>query len=161
MSPGAEQRVRQRVVVTTDQADRRVDQAAASIWSDYSRSRLADWIRGGQLRVNDQVVKPNYRLSTGEHLELNAEFSRHDSNPEPQAMAIDVLHADDALLVVNKPPGLVVHPGSGNLDGTLINGLLHYDPRLETLPRAGLVHRLDKDTSGCLIIARTASAHNH
>lgn len=142
-------------------ADQRVDQAAASVWPDYSRSRLAAWIRAGDLRVDGRIVKPNYRLVAGQVMDLDAVLERHDSNPEPQAMCLAILFEDADLLIIDKPAGLVVHPGSGNTEGTLVNGLLHFDAALAALPRAGLVHRLDKDTSGCLVVARTPRAHNH
>jgi len=148
-------------VVGTDRSDQRLDQVAAAIWPDFSRSRLAGWIRSGDLTVDGRHVKPNYHVGVGEKLRLEAVLQRHDSNPEPEAMRLDILLEDPELLIVDKPAGLVVHPGSGNADGTLINGLLHFDPALEALPRAGLVHRLDKDTSGCLAVARTARAHTH
>lgn len=153
------ERVRLDAVAGAEHAGARVDQAAAALWPDFSRSRLTAWIRAGELRVDGNAVKPNYRLSTGQRLELEATLERHEGNPEPEPMRLDVLYADDDVLIVNKPPGLVVHPGSGNPAGTLVNGLLHFDPNLETLPRAGLVHRLDKDTSGCLAVARTPRAH--
>lgn len=154
------QTVKHSWTVDTDRADQRVDQVAAAIWPDYSRSRLAAWIRSGELRVDGRTVKPNYHVATGQLLELDAVLERHDSNPEPEAMRLKILFEDPELLIIDKPAGLVVHPGSGNTEGTLVNGLLHFDPDLATLPRAGLVHRLDKDTSGCLVVARTARAHN-
>ena len=115
----------------------------------------------GELRVDGRTVKPNFRIETGQVLHLDAVLERHGSNPEPQPMRLAILFEDPDLLIVDKPAGLVVHPGSGNPEGTLVNGLLHFDPALAALPRAGLVHRLDKDTSGCLVVARTARAHNY
>ena len=159
MSPN--QPVRHSWTVDPTHADQRVDQAAASVWPDYSRSRLAGWIRAGDLRVDGRIVKPNYRLVAGQVMDLDAVLERHDSNPEPQAMRLAILFEDADLLIIDKPAGLVVHPGSGNTEGTLVNGLLHFDPELAALPRAGLVHRLDKDTSGCLVVARTARAHTY
>lgn len=153
--------VRHSWTVDSAHAEQRVDQAAASIWPDFSRSRLAGWIRSGDLRVDGRTVKPNFRLMAGQVLRLDAVLERHDSNPAPQAMRLAILFEDPDLLIIDKPAGLVVHPGSGNADGTLVNGLLHFDPNLATLPRAGLVHRLDKDTSGCLVVARTARAHTY
>jgi len=155
------QPVRHSWTVDPTHADQRVDQAAASVWPDYSRSRLAGWIRAGDLRVDGRIVKPNYRLVAGQVMDLDAVLERHDSNPEPQAMRLAILFEDADLLIIDKPAGLVVHPGSGNTEGTLVNGLLHFDPELAALPRAGLVHRLDKDTSGCLVVARTARAHTY
>lgn len=159
MSP--DQAVRHTWTVDSAHTDQRLDQAAAAVWPDFSRSRLAAWIRSGDLRVDGRCVKPNFRIAAGQVLELDAVLERHDSNPEPEAMRLEILFEDPDLLVIDKPAGLVVHPGSGNTDGTLVNGLLHYDEALAALPRAGLVHRLDKDTSGCLVVARTARAHNY
>lgn len=137
-----------------------MDQVAAAIWPDYSRSRLAAWIRSGQLKVDGREVKPNYHVVSGEVLLLQARLEPHATNPEPEAMRLRILLDDPELLVIDKPAGLVVHPGSGNAEGTLVNGLLHFEPALNTLPRAGLVHRLDKDTTGCLVVARTLQAHS-
>lgn len=159
MSP--DQPVRHTWTVDSAHTDQRLDQAAAAIWPDFSRSRLAAWIRSGDLRVDGRCVKPNFRIAVGQMLQLDAVLERHDSNPEPEAMRLEILFEDPDVLVIDKPAGLVVHPGSGNTEGTLVNGLLHYDPALEALPRAGLVHRLDKDTSGCLVVARTARAHTY
>ncbi len=142
-----------------DHAGRRLDRVAAVFWQQFSRSRLTEWIRSGELRVNGQQVKPNHRLRAGETIELEATWQPHETNPTAEAMSLNVLHQDEHVLVIDKPPGLVVHPGSGNRAGTLVNGLLHLDQNLEMLPRAGLVHRLDKDTSGCLLVARTPIAH--
>lgn len=159
MSAGAP--IRHSCAVESGHTGQRVDQVAATVWPDFSRSRLAAWIRSGDLRVDGQAVKPNYRVSAGQVLAIDAVLERHDSNPEPEAMRLEILFEDPDLLIIAKPAGLVVHPGSGNTEGTLVNGLLHFDPGLEALPRAGLVHRLDKDTSGCLVVARTVQAHNH
>lgn len=159
MSSGAS--VRQSCTVESGHAGQRVDQVAAAAWPDFSRSRLAAWIRSGDLTVDGRTVKPNYRVDAGQELAIDAVLERHDSNPEPEAMRLEILFEDPELLVIAKPAGLVVHPGSGNTEGTLVNGLLHFDPGLEALPRAGLVHRLDKDTSGCLVVARTVKAHTH
>lgn len=145
--------------ITAEEAGRRLDQVLAERWPDYSRTRLAAWIRDGELLVDGRRVKPRHQVSAGEHVVLETELTAHPDTPVPQAIDLDILYADSALLIVNKPPGLVVHPGSGNPDGTLVNALLHYDRDLEALPRAGLVHRLDKDTSGCLVVARTPGSH--
>jgi 23S rRNA pseudouridine1911/1915/1917 synthase len=145
--------------VSAGLAGMRIDQAAALVWPEFSRSRLSEWIRAGALRVDGRQVKPNFRLAEGDRVALEAILQPHPGNPEPEPMALRVLVDDPALLIIDKPAGLVVHPGSGNAAGTLVNGLLHLDPALAALPRAGLVHRLDKDTSGCLLIARTLQAH--
>lgn len=141
------------------EAGRRVDQVAAAIWTEYSRSRLTEWIREGTLRVDESAVKPNFRLREGQQLELRAQLHDRPDTPGAEAMPLALVYQDDEVLVIDKPAGLVVHPGSGNSAGTLVNGLLHHDPGLAAIPRAGLVHRLDKDTSGCLVVARTPLAH--
>ncbi|MFP4208562.1 MAG: 23S rRNA pseudouridine(1911/1915/1917) synthase RluD [Wenzhouxiangella sp.] len=152
-------RVVQRLLVDAGQAGQRLDQLLASVWPDFSRSRLAGWIRSGDIRLNDQQVKPRHAVAAGDQVVLEVELSARADSPAAEAIELAILFEDEAILIVDKPPGLVVHPGSGNPDGTLVNALLHHDPGLAALPRAGLVHRLDKDTSGCLVIARTLRAH--
>ena len=153
------QHIERRYVTTEADAGARVDQVAAAAWPEFSRSRLTEWIRAGQLQVDGSDVKPNRRLRAGEGLALAATLEMRADAPEPEPMALRILYEDEHVLVVDKPPGLVVHPGSGNPAGTLVNGLLHHDPELAGLPRGGLIHRLDKDTSGCLVIARSVAAH--
>jgi len=144
---------------TFEQSGRRLDQVLSEVWPDFSRSRITAWIRSKVLLVDGRSVKPSHALSPDEQVRLECTLDAHPDNPLPQAIALDILIDDPHVLVVNKPAGLVVHPGSGNPDGTLVNALLHFDPDLSPLPRAGLVHRLDKDTSGCLVVARTLQAH--
>ena len=139
-------------------AGRRFDQVLAELFSDYSRSRLQQWVRDGAVLLDARRVEAKYRVSGGEWVEIVAEL-REDSEVLPQAIPLDVRYEDKHLLVINKPAGLVVHPAAGNRDGTLQNALLHYDARLAALPRAGIVHRLDKDTSGLMVVARQLSAH--
>ncbi len=136
----------------------RLDQALAEMFPDYSRSRLQTWIRNGRVLVDGCVIRPRDRIRGGELVKLDAE-AEQVLDCEPEDIPLDIVYEDDALLVVNKPAGLVVHPGAGNWQGTLQNGLLHYDSKLSALPRAGLIHRIDKDTSGLLLVARTLSAH--
>ncbi len=151
--------IKREVEISAEHAGRRLDQVLADCWSEFSRTRLSAWIRDGQVQVDGRQVKPRHTVSAGEVVSLRAELEAHPNNPRPEAIELDVLHQDECILIVNKPPGLVVHPGSGNPDGTLVNALLHHDPGLAPLPRAGLIHRLDKDTSGCLVIARTMKSH--
>ncbi len=153
------ERVSHGLTVSAEQAGQRLDQLLAASWTDFSRSLLASWIRSGEVRVNGQPVKPRYSVVAGDEVILETELAARSDSPAPEAIALSLLYEDEAVIIVDKPPGLVVHPGSGNPDGTLVNALLHHDPRLAALPRAGLVHRLDKDTSGCLVIARTPRAH--
>ena len=136
----------------------RLDQALARMFPDFSRARLQQWVRAGQVRVDERVLKPRDTVRGGEQVIIRAQL---DDTPgcEPEAIALDVIHEDEALLVINKPAGLVVHPAAGNWGGTLQNALLHRAPELATVPRAGIVHRLDKDTSGLLVVARTLTAH--
>ena len=154
------QRVERQVEIDPAYADRRLDQVLAELWTDFSRSRLAGWIKSGSIRVDGQQVKPRYALGGNETVILCADIEPH-SDLVAEEIELDVLISDPDFFVINKPPGMVVHPGSGNPDGTLVNALLHHDPGLAPLPRAGLVHRLDKDTSGCLVIARTMAAHRY
>lgn len=147
-------RILRRLSIPAELAGQRLDQAAAALLPEFSRSRLRTWIDAGELTVGGQEAKPRLKLKGGEELELDTELEAAvDPRPEPIPLAI--VYADEALLVIDKPVGLVVHPGAGNHSGTLQNALLHRYPELAVLPRAGLVHRLDKDTSGLLLVART------
>ncbi len=152
------ERLQASAVVPPDAGGRRVDQVAVELFPEHSRSRLGEWIRAGVLRLDGRAVKPSERVAGGERLELDVELEPA-GNDAPEDIDVDVLHQDGACLVVNKPPGLTVHPGAGQPSGTLVNALLHREPSLALLPRAGLVHRLDKDTSGALLVARTLEAH--
>ena len=136
----------------------RFDQALARLVPEHSRSRLKDWIDAGRVTLDGAIAEGKQRLRGGERIVLDAAEKSAGLIDAPQPIALRILHEDDAVLVVDKPPGLVVHPGSGNRDGTLMNALLHHAPDLATLPRAGIVHRLDKDTSGLLVVAKTAVA---
>ena len=144
--------------VTPEQAGLRLDQALARLFSDYSRSRLQQWIREDLVRVDGRTCRARDRVHAGEFVEVQARLD--DKVPcRAQDIALDIRFEDADLFVIDKPPGLVVHPAAGNPEGTLQNGLLHIDPALVKLPRAGIVHRLDKDTSGLLVVARTPAAH--
>ena len=139
-------------------AGQRLDQVAAELFPDYSRSRLQTWIKNGDLTVNGEVRKTRDKIQGGERLQLETELVP-DESWEPQPIALDIVYEDDHLLVINKPAGLVVHPAAGNPDSTLLNALLHHCPELATLPRAGIVHRIDKETTGLLVVAKTLKAH--
>lgn len=146
--------------VPAEMAGERVDRALARLLPEHSRSRLQTWLRDGKVRVDEQIWRPRDRVAGGERLEVIMELECElDSSVKPQAIPLNILHEDEAVLVVNKPPGLVVHPGAGNPDQTLQNALLHHLPELAAVPRAGIVHRLDKDTSGLMVVARTLEAH--
>ena len=138
---------------------RRLDQALAELVPDYSRSRLQQWIRAGQVILDDRVPRTRDIVQGGEQVRIDAEVAA-ESAVEAQAIPLCVVYEDADVLVINKPPGLVVHPAAGNPDRTLQNALLHHDPELAALPRAGIVHRLDKDTSGLMMVARNLAAHN-
>jgi 23S rRNA pseudouridine1911/1915/1917 synthase len=150
--------IRHEATVPLSGAGRRFDQALAEMFPDYSRSRLAGWIKSGAVLLDGAPVAPRHLLKGGEHVRLEAELEAEVSGA-PEAIALDIVHEDGHLLVLNKPAGLVVHPGAGNPAGTLLNALLHHDPKLAELPRAGIVHRLDKDTSGLMVVAKTLAAH--
>ncbi len=137
----------------------RFDQAAAELFPDYSRSNIQGWIRAGDLTLDGRTVKPNTKLNGGERLVLETEL-QSEGEWEAQDIPLDLVYQDESLIVINKPPGLVVHPAAGNWDGTLLNALLFHFPELRLLPRAGIVHRLDKDTSGLMVVARTLPAQN-
>ena len=138
----------------------RLDQALATLCSDYSRSCLQSWIRAGAVRLDGMILtRPRDRVRGGEVVEILVE-PQTETQWTPEQLPLTIVYADSALLVVNKPAGLVVHPAAGNYQGTLVNGLLHHAPELAALPRAGLVHRIDKDTTGLLVVARTLVAHH-
>ncbi|EIL96531.1 RluA family pseudouridine synthase, partial [Rhodanobacter thiooxydans] len=146
--------IRHEAVVPLGAAGRRFDQALAEMFPDYSRSRLSGWIRSGAVTLDGVPAPPRQLLRGGERVQLQVELENEVSSAA-EDIALAVVHEDEHLLVLDKPAGLVVHPGAGNPAGTLLNALLHHDPRLAELPRAGIVHRLDKDTSGLMVVART------
>ena len=136
----------------------RLDQALAGLFPDYSRTRLKNWIESGRVLVNGVRPRPRDLVRGGELVRVTPE-TEDRVELAPEAIELSIVHEDDTVIVINKPAGLVVHPGAGNPRATLQNALLHHDPDLAKLPRAGIVHRLDKDTSGLLVVARTANAH--
>jgi len=144
--------------VPADCAGMRLDQALARMFPEHSRSRLAAWIKEGQVRLDNAEVDAKRKVWGGEHVSLALPPEARDAAAAAEAIGLDIVHEDAALLVLNKPAGLVVHPGSGNWQGTMLNGLLHHHPPLAGIPRAGIVHRLDKDTSGLLVVAKTLEA---
>ena len=144
--------------VTEGSAGSRLDQAAVALFPDFSRGRLQHWIKQGELTVNGKKAKPSARMLGGENLSIDAHLVS-EGEVEPQDIPLDIIFSDEHLLVLNKPVGLVVHPAAGNWDGTLQNAILNFDPELDTLPRSGIVHRLDKDTSGVMVVARSLKAH--
>jgi 23S rRNA pseudouridine1911/1915/1917 synthase len=136
----------------------RLDQALARMFPQHSRSRLQSWVREGRVTVDAARGDVKRKVWGGERVALDAAAPARDAGYRPEALALAIVHEDDAIVVVDKPAGLVVHPGAGNLDGTLANALVHHAPTLAGIPRAGIVHRLDKDTSGLLVVAKTPEA---
>lgn len=144
--------------VGVDLAGARLDQALARLFPDYSRSRLQTWTREGRVSVNGEQRRPRDTVDFGDRLQLRA-VAEKQVECAPQDIPLDIVFEDPHILVINKPAGLVVHPAAGNPDGTVQNALLHHDPSLAELPRAGIVHRLDKDTTGLMVIGRSQAAH--
>ncbi|HET7061304.1 MAG TPA: 23S rRNA pseudouridine(1911/1915/1917) synthase RluD [Nitrosospira sp.] len=146
------------LTIPPDYAGLRLDQALARLLPDQSRSRLQAWILSKQVTVENWEATAKHRVWGGEKVHINPVPFPAESAYAPEAISLDILHEDESLVVVNKPAGLVVHPGSGNWQGTMLNALLHHVPQLGGIPRAGIVHRLDKDTSGLLVVAKTLEA---
>ena len=157
MLPGT--RVTRTAEVPPELAGQRADKVAATLFDEFSRALLTRWMGEGALKVDGARVKPKTKLLGGECLELDAIAEPVEDWASGQPVEFTVLHEDDDILVVAKPAGVVVHPGAGNPDRTLVNGLLEHRPALAQLPRAGIIHRLDKDTSGLLVVAATLQAH--
>jgi 23S rRNA pseudouridine1911/1915/1917 synthase len=149
---------KQITAIPAEFAGLRLDQALARMFPDFSRSRLKEWLLAGAITVEGGPKRPRDAVSGGETVTLQPQ-AEVTVRAEPEPIELEIVHEDDALLVVNKPAGLVVHPGAGNPAGTLMNGLLHRVSALEEIPRAGIIHRLDKDTSGLLVVAKTLIAH--
>jgi 23S rRNA pseudouridine1911/1915/1917 synthase len=146
------------LAVPDDCAGLRLDQALAKLLPEYSRNRLQEWITGRQVTVNGEFATTKQKVWGGEKLEVLPQSHPSEQPHLAEDISLDIIYEDDALLVINKPAGLVVHPGSGNWEGTMLNALLHHAPQLAEVPRAGIVHRLDKDTSGLLVVAKTITA---
>ena len=144
-------------VVPDGAAGRRFDAVLAELFPEFSRSRLAEWIKSGDALLDGEPARPRDPVRGGEAVSLQVVLEAQ-THAVPQDIPLDILYEDEQVFVIDKPAGLVVHPGAGNPDGTLVNALLHRDPALAALPRAGVVHRLDKDTSGVMVVARTVQA---
>ncbi|WP_281560146.1 23S rRNA pseudouridine(1911/1915/1917) synthase RluD [Thalassomonas sp. RHCl1] len=153
--------IQHKEVVPESCLGKRLDQTLAEMFPDYSRSRLKEWILAGQVTVNgDVITRAREKMFGGEHIAINAEIEA-EVRFDPQDIPLNIVYEDDDILVINKPAGLVVHPGAGNPDGTVLNALLHHCPELEIVPRAGIVHRLDKDTTGLMVVAKTIAAQTN
>ena len=144
--------------VPDELAGRRFDQVLAELFPDFSRSRLTAWVKSGDVLLAGERAIPRQIVRGGERIDLEVKLER-EIGAEPEAIELEIVHEDADVIVVAKPPGLVVHPGAGNRAGTMQNALLHHDPGLANIPRGGIVHRLDKDTSGLLVVARSMRAH--
>jgi 23S rRNA pseudouridine1911/1915/1917 synthase len=145
-------------VVPPECAGMRFDQALAKLMPEYSRSRLQDWIEQGQATLGGAATTAKQKVWGGEAVAVLPQAHPSELPHQPEDIALDIVYEDDSMLVIDKHVGLVVHPGSGNWEGTLLNALLHHAPRLAEVPRAGIVHRLDKDTSGLMVVAKTLTA---
>ena len=137
----------------------RVDVVLAQLFPDFSRSQLTTWLKEGAITLDQRQYKPKDKVFGGEHVKLQVLLTTNESKSEPEDIPLDVIYEDEYLLVVNKPAGLIVHPGAGNPQHTLVNALLYHAPSLQHLARAGIVHRLDKDTTGLLIVAKTLTTY--
>ncbi|HEJ9676671.1 TPA: 23S rRNA pseudouridine(1911/1915/1917) synthase RluD [Proteus mirabilis] len=155
------QQIRLNATVADSQLGQRLDQALAELFPDYSRSRIKEWILDNRVQVNDKIInKPKEKMLGGEKIEVDA-LIEEDVRWEPQNIPLNIVYEDDDILVTNKPRDLVVHPGAGNPDGTVLNALLYRYPEIVNVPRAGIVHRLDKDTTGLMVVAKTVPAQTH
>jgi 23S rRNA pseudouridine1911/1915/1917 synthase len=144
--------------IPLEMAGERLDKVLAGSLPDYSRNRLKAWVEAGAVMVDGKVTKARYLLRGGESIKVFPQEMPEQFAFSPENIPLDVVYVDEDIIVVNQPPGLVVHPAAGNWSGTLLNGLLFHYPELKILPRAGIVHRLDKDTSGLMVVARTSQA---
>ncbi|ETX09504.1 23S rRNA pseudouridine synthase D [Marinomonas ushuaiensis DSM 15871] len=151
------ERIVKEAQVPFDLGGNRFDQISTELFGDYSRSRIQSWIKEGALKVDGKVTKPKEKLFGGEIVTLDIVIEAQEDH-EAQEMALDIVYEDDDILIVNKPAGLVVHPAVGNRDGTLMNAILHHAPETAHIPRAGIVHRLDKETTGLMVVAKTLIA---
>ncbi|WP_261374800.1 S4 domain-containing protein, partial [Yersinia aldovae] len=152
------QQVQLSATVAESQLGQRLDQALAELFPDYSRSRIKEWILEDKVTVNGKTInKPKEKVLGGELVAIDAQIEE-DARWAPQEIPLDIVYEDSDILVINKPRGLVVHPGAGNPDGTVLNALLYYYPEIMDVPRAGIVHRLDKDTTGLMVVAKTVPA---
>ncbi|GGD66235.1 23S rRNA pseudouridine(1911/1915/1917) synthase RluD [Lacimicrobium alkaliphilum] len=156
-----QQTIELQAVVPDNLIGKRLDQVLAEVFPDYSRSRIKEWILAGCVQVNGMVVdKPREKLLGGEAVHIQAQLQEQQQH-QAEDIELDIQFEDEHILVINKPANLVVHPGAGNQHGTLLNALLNHVPDIGAVPRAGIVHRLDKDTTGLMVVAKTVPAQTH
>lgn len=146
------------ITVPEELSGKRLDQVIAKLCSEHSRSRIQSWIKSGDVTVNNSNYKQRDHVNFGDVIEIDTEIQSTDSY-EPEDIDLDIVYSDKDIIIINKQAGLVVHPGAGNPNHTLVNALLNFDSSLENIPRAGIIHRLDKDTTGIMIVARTPESH--
>ena len=148
------------IVIPEKFKGKRLDLALSKLFPEHSRSRIQSWIKAGEVEVNNSKYKQRNVVNSGDIIKINATLKSIDKH-QAEHIDLDVIHEDKAIIILNKPAGLVVHPGAGNQKHTLVNALLHFDEKLDVLPRAGIIHRLDKDTTGIMIIARTIESYTY
>ena len=148
------------IVIPEKFKGKRLDLALSKLFPEYSRSRIQSWIKAGEVEVNNSKYKQRNVVNSGDIIKINTTLKSIDKH-QAEHIGLDVIHEDKAIIILNKPAGLVVHPGAGNQKHTLVNALLHFDEKLDVLPRAGIIHRLDKDTTGIMIIARTIESYTY
>jgi len=147
-------------IIPKELAGKRLDLALSKLYPEHSRSRIQSWIKVGDVSVNNLSYKQRDKVDFGDVIEINTELNNVDKY-QAEAIDLNIIHEDRALIIINKPAGLVVHPGAGNPNHTLVNALLNFDENLDAIPRAGIIHRLDKDTTGIMIVARTLESHTY
>ncbi len=152
------QQINLNTTIPEDCRGMRFDQALAKCFPEHSRTRITQWIRNGHVSLDGQLLEPKVKVNGGEEVTIQTTILPVHEDPA-ESIPLNIVYEDDDILVLNKPAGLVVHPGSGNRQGTLLNALLYHAPQLANLPRAGIVHRLDKDTTGLMVVAKTLHAH--
>ena len=156
--------LREEIIIPRYYHGQRLDVVLAKLFPDFSRSQLSSWLKEGIITLNKNQAKPKDKVFGGEQIEMNVDLTKLQSVNDhhlPEAIPLNIVYEDEQILVINKPAGFVVHPGAGNREHTLVNALLHHHPSLQQLPRAGIIHRLDKDTTGLLVSAKTLTAHTN
>lgn len=156
--PMTDKIIKNQLIIPETYAGQRIDQVLAKLLPEYSRTQLKTWIDQGNILLDQQPIKAKLKVKGGETIDLQAQAKTLPPSWQAQDIPLSIVYEDESLIIINKPVGLVVHPGAGNADKTMLNALLHHAPELNLLPRAGILHRLDKDTSGLLVVAKTATA---